>query len=194
MKILPTDPSYDDSLEVDAAWARIESAFEAAGVADQLHAGASAEDIEAMERALDATFPDQLRRSLARHNGADDWPTGELLSLDRIQDEAKVWRELLADGTFDDNADHDASEGTGEVKRGWWVQGWIPLDADGAGNGAAVDTDPGPEGEVGQIVDMDHEVGPSGPKFASVADYLADLAGEIESGAITWTGGAWERV
>lgn len=112
---------------------------------------------------------------------------------DGIQAKAKVWRELVEDGTFDDAADHDASNGQGSVKPGWWNVGWIPLDADGGGNGSVVDTDPGENGVVGQVLDMDHEVGPSGPRFASVTEYLKDIADRIGSGALRWDGGVWEE-
>ncbi|MFX0538413.1 SMI1/KNR4 family protein [Ornithinimicrobium sp. Y1847] len=180
--------------DVDAVWDRIEAAFEAAGLADDLQPGASPEAIAEVEEHLGVKMPEDLRASLARHDGCyDSWPTGSLLGTRGIRSEADVWNELLADGTFDASAEHDAGGGSGAVGQGWWRRGWIPLDADGAGNGAVVDTDPGPQGQVGQVLDMDHEVGPSGPKHDSVLAYLRDLAEQLESGALTWTGGDWER-
>ena len=49
MKLLPTDPSYDHSIDINAVWARIESAFEDAGIASSLADGATADEVAAME-------------------------------------------------------------------------------------------------------------------------------------------------
>lgn len=182
-------------MSINDQWERIETAFADSGIRHALNDPASPEAIDALEAELGLTLPDELRDSLLRHDGTTDgdWPYGALLGTDGIQAEAKVWRELVEDGTFDDAADHDASNGQGSVKPGWWNVGWIPLDADGGGNGSVVDTDPGENGVVGQVLDMDHEVGPSGPRFASVTEYLKDIADRIESGALRWDGGAWEE-
>ena len=183
-------------MTVHAAWERIEAAFEAVEFYDQLNPGASVDAIAATEAELGVTFPEELRESLARHDGSVEgsWPVSYvLLSLEGMKPEAKVWNELLDNGIFGEQADHDASQGTGATQKGWWNKGWIPLDADGGGNGAVIDTNPGPNGVVGQVLDMDHEVGPSGPKFASLTDYLNDIADQIEAGGLRWTGGAWER-
>lgn len=187
----------EDNLEaatIGAVWQRIEAAFEAAGIADDLNPGATPEAINQTESALGLSLPDELKESLLRHNGSVEgsWPKGELLSLERIEGEARVWRELLADGTFNDASDFDGSQGSNKLKNGWWNNGWIPLDADGGGNGAFVDADPGPSGTLGQVADMDHEVGPNGPLFDSLSEYLADIAATLESGTTKWDGGSWE--
>ena len=158
--------------EISAIWERIEAWHEAEGQTGNLNPGASAEAIAQAEKDMGLTFPPELRESLLRHGGSADsgWHTGELLSLERIADERKVWMDLLGDGTFDGNASHNA--GSEALQAGWWNPAWIPLDSDGGGNGAVIDLHPGPQGTVGQVIDMDHEVGPSGPKYASLSAYL----------------------
>lgn len=182
-------------MSINDQWERIEAAFTAAGIRHALNDPASPEAIDALESELGLTLPPELRESLERHDGTTDgdWPGGALLGVNGIQGEAKVRRELVEDNTFADAADHDASNGKGSIKPGWWNLGWIPLDADGGGNGKVVDADPGENGVVGQVLDMDHEVGPSGPYFGSVSDYLKDIADRIESGALRWDGGIWEE-
>ncbi|GHG01723.1 glucan synthase [Deinococcus piscis] len=168
--------------EISAVWERIEVWYEAQGQTETLKPGASPEAIAQAEKDMGLTFPPELRESLLRHDGSADggWPTGELLSLERMVDERKVWMDLLQDGTFDDNADHN--EGSEALQPGWWNPAWIPLDADGGGNGAVIDLNPGPQGTVGQVIDMDHEVGPSGPEYPSLAAYLEAMLGQFSEG------------
>lgn len=165
--------------EISAIWERIEAWHKANGQTENLNAGATAEAIAQAEKDMALSFPSELRESLLRHNGSVDggWPTGELLSLERMADERKVWMDLLQDGTFDDNADHN--EGSEVLQPGWWHPAWIPLDADGGGNGAVIDMVPGPQGNVGQVIDMDHEVGPSGPKYVSLTAYLEAMLEQL---------------
>lgn len=171
-----------------AIWERIEAWYQVQGASHLLHQGATVTDMAATERQIGVTFPAEMRESLLRHNGSTDggWSYGTLLDLEGIQREEQVWRSLLDDGTFHDHADHDASEGRDEIQQGWWVRGWIPLDADGGGNGAVVDAVPGPRGRVGQIIDMDHEIGPSGPAFQSLSGYLNHVLEALESGEYSY--------
>lgn len=174
--------------EINAIWEHIEAWYASQKAAHLLHPGASAEAIASAEKQLGVPLPLQLRQSLQRHDGTAEggWRYGTLLGVESIQAEEKIWRELLDNGTFSANADHDASEGDASIQKGWWVRGWIPLDADGAGNGNVVDIVPGPNGVVGQIIDMDHEVGPSGPEFSSLAEYLEDVLKDLESGEFAY--------
>lgn len=165
-----------------ALWERIEAWYAAQDASELLNPGADEAEIAAAEKELGLSFPPDLRESLLRHDGSADggWPRGELLSLERIAQERSVWMELLQDGTFDPNSDHNADSDA--LQAGWWHAGWIPLDTDGGGNSAVVDTAPGPDGQAGQIVDMDHEAGPSGPDYVSLQEYLAAVADELETG------------
>lgn len=167
--------------EIADLWRRIEAWYEAQGASHLLNPGASGETIAEAEKQLGVSFPAELRESLRRHDGSNvmGWAGGELLSLERIASERHIWLELLGDGTFDPNADHN--EESTFLQSGWWNAAWIPLDADGGGNGAVIDMAPGPDGQVGQIVDMDHEVGPSGPQYDSLTEYLEAVADGLEA-------------
>lgn len=174
---------------IEAIWQRIEVWYAAQDASDLLNAGATQKEIQEVETQLDVSFPNDFHHSLQRHDGVGNWLTGELLSLEGLQQERGIWMELLNDGTFDDNAAHDASEGKGKSQAGWWNAGWIPIDADGGGNGFVMDLNPGPNGKIGQILYMDHEVGPSGPHYASFSDYLEDMAQKLESGEYVYHDG-----
>lgn len=169
---------------VSSVWAEIEQWYAERDAAHFLLPPATAEDIATVEAQLGVSLPEEVVLSLRRHDGSRDsgWPAGTLLSCTGIVSEASVWRDLLTDGTFDDMVDFNATDDKDSqaLKPGWWNTGWIPLDADGGGNGSVLDLSPGAGGAVGQIIDMDHEVGPSGPTASDFIDYLRGRLDELE--------------
>ncbi|GAA0595167.1 SMI1/KNR4 family protein [Streptomyces crystallinus] len=170
----------EQSDAVASVWEDIEQWYAAQGGPHLLLPPARDEQIDSVEATLGVQLPEEVRTSLRRHDGTADggWPKGRLLSCDGILSETGVWRELLADGTFDDLKGFHS--GGKALKPGWWNTGWVCVDADGAGNGSALDLSPGPEGKVGQVIDMDHEVGPSGPIAGDFVGYLRDIAARLE--------------
>ncbi len=177
-------------MDIKTAWDAIEQWYSTNGIADQLNPPATPEAIDALATQLGVTLPDQLRESLLRHDGAPEgsWPRGELLSCERIVNETADWRQLLADGEL---ADRTPSEPSPQMAPVWWHQSWLCLDSDGGGNGAVMDLAPQGDGTVGQILDMDHEVGPSGPREPDLAAYLNTVGGELDD--FTVTDGAMNR-
>ncbi|MGX9688201.1 SMI1/KNR4 family protein [Deinococcus wulumuqiensis] len=168
--------------EISAVWERIEAWYEAQGASHLLNPGASAEAIAQAEKQLGLTFPAELTESLMRHDGSAgmSWPGGDLLSLEGIARERSVWMELLESDIFSGNADHN--ETSTLIQSGWWNPGWIPLHADGGGNGMVVDMAPAQAGTAGQVLFMDHEVGPNEPEYDSLAEYLEAIADGLEAG------------
>ena len=162
-------------------WQAIENQYAAQGALHLLKPGASAQALDALEAQIGQPLPADLRESLLRHDGSTDsgWVHGELLSVAGRMRERAIWMELLESGTFADLAQFNADEPA--VQPGWWHPGWLPLDADGGGNGAFVDLAPGRAGQVGQVRDMDHEVGP-GAEAHSLAAYLQRVLQVLESG------------
>lgn len=138
----------------DAAVRRIEAKAKKAKVA--LGEGASDTAIAAAEEALGFALPEVVRAFYRRHDGADAPAVAgrELLSLTRMVGEWTIWKQLLDNGTFEDN-DH-GEPGPGVQKR-WWIPEWVPVTYDGAGNHHVIDCAPGEGGTVGQIVDFWHD-------------------------------------
>ncbi|MFK8910283.1 SMI1/KNR4 family protein [Streptomyces sp. YS-3] len=165
---------------VTAVWEDIERWYLSQGAPQVLQPPATDEQIASVETTLGVELPTEVKASLRRHDGSADggWPKGRLLSCDGILSETRVWRDLLADGTFDNLKSFHA--GGDALKPGWWNPGWVSLDADGAGNGSVLDLSPGPAGRVGQVIDMDHEVGPSGPIASDFVGYLTDVATQLD--------------
>ena len=142
----------------------------------QFNPGATETDIVRLETELSFTVPDQMRESLLRHNGVSDeqWAYWELLSVDGIIRETKLWRTLVADGTLGENDFEPESQ----LQPYWWGPGFIAITADGGGNGMVIDMEPGDTGTTAQIVDMDHEIGPS-YYSDTYAEWLWDEAKQI---------------
>ncbi len=171
---------------MDQVWERIEAwlAVNAPAVAAGLNPPASPEAVAETERFLDVQFPDDLRASYLRHDGQqpnspwmlEGW---EWLSLDRIRDEWKVWKDLLDGGDF--AGIENSADGRG-VQKDWWNPAWIPLTYSGSGDHHCLDLAPGRRGLSGQIIEMWHDEG-SRPVIAhSFREWLTDFAGRLEAG------------
>lgn len=123
---------------MEQIWSRIERWLEAnaplafAG----LKAPATIIEIEETEQFLGVTLPESVRRSYLRHNGqTPDSPAiligWEWLSLERIRNEWKVWKDLLDGGDFD--GIENGEDGTA-IRRDWWHPAWIPISYSGSGD------------------------------------------------------------
>ena len=170
---------------VNKAWDRIDAWYKQNAPKYELPKGATDAELDELAKKLNVTLPEELRVSLKRHNGFEDgkWPKGCLCSADRVPKEWEVWTDCLRDGDFDD--EEVESDGTFQAK--WWVEAWVPIDADGGGNGFVIDLAPGPKGKIGQILFMDHEAGPSGPTHPDYAAYLEEIADQLEKGRYVMT-------
>ncbi|WMX16960.1 MULTISPECIES: SMI1/KNR4 family protein [unclassified Aureispira] len=88
--------------------------------------------------------------------------------------------ELIDEGIFKDTVAFKEQHGFTNWKdkrlaRKYCSKGWIPFCVDSGGNQLLVDHDPGPVGQVGQIVGMEFQDG-QGPGYttSSLSAYLAD--------------------
>ena len=168
---------------VNKAWDRIEVWYQKNAPKWELPKGATDEEIDDLAAHLKVTFPEELRVSLKRHNGTEDgqWARVSLNSTKRIKSEWNTWTDLLKEGLFDDSTVE--SDGTYQAK--YWCESWVPIDANGGGDGYIMDLAPGPKGKIGQILFLDHEEGPSGPKYPDYAGYLENIAEKLEKGNYT---------
>jgi cell wall assembly regulator SMI1 len=184
---------------MDEIWDRIETwlAKNAPAVLAGLNGPASEQELDATERALGVTLPEDVRASYRRHNGqagAEDlFPDGEFLSLEGVRFQWGTWKELLDRGEFfgiDSNSDGR------EVRTDWWHPAWVPFTYNGCGDHVCIDLAPGPEGEVGQIIEMWHDDGERPLEANSFREWLLDFAEALESdelgyseeyGGIVWS-------
>jgi cell wall assembly regulator SMI1 len=175
---------------IDQLWRRIEAGLQLpTGL--PLAPGASAAAITNLERLLGIHLPSDIRDSQSRHDGGFPMQLPHLVTILSVEEIGNWWQvleELLHDEewarqpplNFTEEALR-SSPHPGPIQPVWWHQCWIPIAFDLGGNLSCVDLVPAPGGIVGQIIDWDHECGPTRVLFASFAHLLAALADDIES-------------
>ena len=131
------------------------------------------EDVAAVEEAVGASLPEDVKESLLLHDGlgeaeawellpgSDERPLGGwILSCEEIRDEWGIWKDL-----YDSDNDEWADE--------WWTPNLVSMTADGGGNSIVVDA------RTGEVRFMDHEIGVSDVRNGSWASFLEETARAI---------------
>lgn len=148
--------------------------------------GASEAQIAAAEAHLGCVFPPELRALYRLHNGQKqggglffDWP---FLSLEEMQKEWDSWRDL--EGYYQDLFSTDAIS----VPRGWirevyTSRGWLPFSKDYGGNALAVDLEPGPQGQRGQVIVCGRDYDIKQVLAPDLASFFQYFVSQIEQGA-----------
>ncbi|MDO4877930.1 MAG: SMI1/KNR4 family protein [Neisseria sp.] len=153
-----------------------------------LNPGASEADFAELEAVLGYALPQEFKE-LYRVADGERGISGvlaneEWLPIERIIQEYGVWKELFDDGSFtDDGRDYGCKPENAAVKPDfWWNPKWIPLTADGGGNGKMIDLDPAAQGRAGQIIQMWHDDAAREKEADSLREYLAQYAQDLEDG------------
>lgn len=158
-----------------------------------LQPGASDAQIRDCEAFLSVQFPDDVKASYRIHNGQSSCEYGlihgrEFLSLERIKDEWRIWKELLDGGTFQTEDGHyQGSEPAPGIRNLWWSSKWIPLTHDGGGNHDCLDLDPAEGGTVGQIITMWHDDAERALVAPSFREWLKQYYEGIEAGLLVFS-------
>ncbi len=163
------------TFDIDALIKKIEDKAKDIGMS--LPRGAKKSDIEKAEKAMRVRLPDEVRAFYLCHDGGGDAyfvEHRELLSLRRMVNEWKVWKELFDKGQFEEENDH----GTKGIQKVWWIPEWIPaVTYDGAGNHDIIDLAPGKGGTQGQIISFYHD---DESRRIEAKSFLVWLANEAE--------------
>lgn len=168
-------------------WKRIEEWLKnnAPAVFEKLASGASETEIAKTERSLPVQLPEEVKESYRLHNGHPGWfiSGGELLSLEGIEQEWTIWKELLDNGDFQDEG---GLEGTSSPDAGiqahWWNDKWIPVTTNGCGDNLCLDMAPAEGGTIGQIITMVHDHESRSLIAPSFRTWLEDFADDLEAG------------
>ena len=147
--------------------------------------GASEAEIAELENALGQRLPDDVRESLALHNGAANEAYllyfGELLSTQRMLEVWQMYADMQKSEGWGLGPDYNPDYLQGPLRPVYWDALRIPL-TDNCGDGAMLDLAPAAGGHAGQIIEFDHEAGPKGVFAPSFSAWLALLADELEQG------------
>ena len=154
----------------------------------ELNAGASEADFAELEQTLGYALPEEFKELYRVANGETDidgvFAGEEWLSIERIIDEYNIWQELYQNGTFqeDDGSDFGCEPEAGIKPDFWWNPKWIPLTADGGGNGKMIDLDPSEQGVAGQIIQMWHDDEAREKVANSLREFLQNYVRDLEAG------------
>ena len=153
-----------------------------------LNAGASEADFAELEQTLGYALPEEFKELYRVADGKADifcvLAGEEWLSIERVIDEYKVWQELYQNGTFqeDDGTPYGCEPEAGIKPDFWWNPKWIPLTADGSGNGKMIDLDPSEQGTAGQIIQMWHDDAAREKEANSLREFLENYVRDLEAG------------
>jgi cell wall assembly regulator SMI1 len=147
--------------------------------------GASEDNIARLEEMLGFRLPEEFRQSWAIHDGTGGralYTSTGLSDLEQIADNWAMMRGLLEGGEFDDPAPD--LKPRGPIRLHWWNLKWVPITDDGSGNHLCLDLDPAEGGSPGQLIDWDHERGPTKVIATGVREYLGRFADDLEAGRL----------
>lgn len=177
---------------IQAVWQQIEDAWQTSVSPDSspLAQGASEDEIRRLEDVLEIALPEEVRASYRMHNGGftvNLVSEMDVLTLDEIAGIWKMLTELLADEGWASQAPYyfseevvkDGDQEAGPVQPVWYHRHWIPIASDSAGNLSCLDLAPAPGGTAGQIIDWDHECGPSRVLFSGFQQLLEAFADQL---------------
>jgi cell wall assembly regulator SMI1 len=174
------------SRTVEESWKRIETWYteNAYPVGRSLAAGASDAAITQFEKEIDARLPEDFKASVRIHDGGG-WEVppcrGELLSLEGILGQWKMYSEWQASGTYAVGEDWRPSDMKGSIKPVFWNRQRIYV-TDNSGDHLTIDLDPPTDGTYGQVLDHSHELGPTEVIASSWGEFLRNLVEELETG------------
>lgn len=177
---------------MDDLWFRIENAVRFLGATGSFGSPASDESILAAEAAFGVQLPEELRASLAIHNGdamkkvesggwQSDGPFAHLewLSLGAMLSEWETWQETIGKQGLDPEPD-------GPVKSLWWNPRWIPFTViAGSTWHHCVDLDPAPGGNPGQVIEIIDDDSKRAVIAPGYRAFLEQIARDLEAGKYT---------
>lgn len=177
---------------IDQLWQRIEAGWrlQTPPAESDLALGASEQAIEEVERLLGTILPQDVRASYRRHDGGYSVELVSEMDVFPLEGIAGCWHimeELRHDADWVSQPLYYFTEEivrsgwhTGSIQPVWWHRRWIPFAIDITGNLSCLDLAPAVGGTMGQIIDWDHEAGPSRVLFPSFERLLAALAEQVE--------------
>lgn len=156
-------------------------------LAADLNPPASSADLAALADRVGADSTEALTPLFGARDGQRNEAAGlffglQFLSAAEAVNEWGRWMSVLADDPALATDIKVSSLPEGAVKPTYYDAGWIPFAIDGAGNGFAVDLDPGPNGTVGQVISFGVDESLRRVLAPSAEAFLQWFAEAIESG------------
>lgn len=167
-------------------WRRIEAALQAhdSPMLRTLAPGASEEAIAELEATIGVTLPEDFRASYRIHDGGFSVELVSQMTTESLEGVVEYWQmfeELRRDASWVGQSPFGLA--CAPIQPVWFHPGWVPFAIDVTGNFACLDMAPTADGMVGQIIDWDHEAGPTRVLFPNFTALLTALAEQVETGS-----------
>lgn len=194
-------------ISIRDSWARIKAwmRVNAPSDYDLLQPAVSESQLQAAQEHFRGILPDEFIQFYREMNATD--PNGESAGIFPSTDEwdimafcplalAEVIREWDAQKELLEMGDFPAtnSKSADGIQEVWWNIGWIPFASNGGGDYYCIDTAPAAAGIQGQIISHSHETGEHKILAASLAEYLAQLADDLEAGRFEYSEYGMQKV
>ncbi len=149
--------------------------------------GATQKQLTDLETLIGTHLPDEFCESYTLHNGTGGGSIlyyGLLHSLEGIATEWKMYRKWQEENGYGKGFDWRPAELVSpEIRPYWGGPLRLPITDNGGGDPVTLDLDPMKKrGTRGQIIKLNHEVGPINVLAPSFAAWLERIAGELEAG------------
>ncbi|MGO3758508.1 MAG: SMI1/KNR4 family protein [Agrococcus casei] len=176
-------------MNIDSAWDIIDRvlADQLPQVAETLRGPVDDADLARLAQSVGRELPEDFVTSLRRHDGQDN-PTAlldlfdhhTLLSATAMIDHSKMRIEALGDD-IDDTIDWMTPDKVRPIMN---CRGWLQFTT-AETDGYALDLDPLPAGEAGQILYLPIDGPTPAPEFPSYRAWLSNYAEKLDAGAFT---------
>lgn len=155
--------------------------------------------IDAFERQIGLKMPRSYRQLYRWHNGENDDRWGHIfglpiLPLEQAAADWQQWQRTLAAFGGNRYAIPGGAWPDGAVDPAYTNPAWIPLTSDGSSGHIGLDFDPWPGGRVGQVILFGRDEDVKVVLAESLGQFLAWVAGLLESGNFRLKSGADEVV
>ena len=154
-----------------------------------LNKGADEADFAELEKELGYALPEDFKKLYRIADGEAAYEGvlagEEWLSVERIIEEYGVWKGLYDGGMLeeDDGTPFGCTPEDAGIKSDFcWNPKWIPLTADGGGNGKMIDLDPTGNSTAGQIIQVWHDDPIRSKEADSLYGFFARYAQDLEDG------------
>lgn len=128
-----------------------------------------------LETSLGIELPADYKSVLAWHDGTDDREFCSVIDSEAAaEDLLELWLETLDDEELD-AGERNIEPGTGRVRDGDFVKGWVPFYDYGTGAFDCLDCQPGPLGRHGQVIHYDPD-GVNAVTHASIREWASERA------------------
>lgn len=160
-------------------------------IAADLKPGATEEELQSFSNAIGVKLPDDFLQLYTWHNGqernvaAGPWYGLNFLSLDRVQRECEMWRQVLEESSpesLTSLAKCMKSTPPGFVKRQYANAHWIPFAYDWGGNYLGVDLSPDEHGTYGQVINFGRDEERKIAVSPSIGAFVSWMVSELHSG------------